>query len=165
MRREFAKFITEYARKDKTIYLLVGDIGFGLFDKFREEFPGRFINLGLCEQSMIGVACGMALSNLRPYIFTITPFLSERGYEQIKIDIDLNNVNVKLVGYDDYPEHGPTHEVVDNAFYMKCFRNIESFCNLKNSRLVRDALERTYEYETPAFFRLTKDKILERWCV
>jgi len=158
MRREFAKFITEYARKDDAIYLIVGDIGFGIFDEFREWFPDHFINLGLCEQSMIGVVAGMALMGLKPYVFTITPFLVERAFEQVKIDIDLNNVNVKLVGYADYPGHGATHDVVDDSLYMKAFDNIVSHCFFLSSREVRWALKKTYENEKPAFFRLTKDR-------
>ena len=88
MRNEFGKIIVELAEKDKDIYLLVGDIGYGMFDEFRKRFPNRFFNLGICEQSMIGIASGMALQGLKPYVYTITPFLIERPFEQIKLDIN-----------------------------------------------------------------------------
>tara|TARA_A100001015_G_C14845658_1_gene654330 strand:+ start:666 stop:1010 length:345 start_codon:yes stop_codon:yes gene_type:complete len=109
MRREFGKYIYNLAKKDEKIYLLVGDIGYGVFDDFRRNFPKRFINMGICEQSLIGTSSGMALEGLRPWVYTITPFLIERPFEQIKLDIDQQNVNVNLVGFADYPNLGPTH--------------------------------------------------------
>ena len=93
MRRTFGKVITELADRDEKIYVLVGDIGYQVFDEFREKHPDRFINIGICEQSMIGVSAGMALEGLKPWVYTITPFLIERPFEQIKLDIDQQNVN------------------------------------------------------------------------
>ena len=109
MRRRFGKVINELARKDEKIVLIVGDIGYGVFDDFRKEHPEKFFNLGICEQSIISVSSGMSLEGLKPWVYTITPFLIERPFEQIKLDIDQQNVNVKLVGYADYPTLGPTH--------------------------------------------------------
>ena len=65
--------------------------------------------MGICEQSLIGVASGMALEGLKPWVYTITPFLIERPFEQIKLDIDQQKANVNLVGFADYPTLGPTH--------------------------------------------------------
>ena len=109
MRRSFGEIITELADRDEKIYVLVGDIGYRVFDEFREKYPDRFINMGICEQSMIGVSAGMALEGLNPWVYTITPFLIERPFEQIKLDIDQQNLDVKLVGFADYPKLGPTH--------------------------------------------------------
>ena len=78
MRRRFGKLINELAKKDKKIVLLVGDIGYGIFDDFRKDNPKRFFNLGICEQSLIGVASGMSLEGLKTWVYTITPFLIER---------------------------------------------------------------------------------------
>ena len=127
MRRKFGKLINELAKKDKKIVLLVGDIGYGIFDDFRKENPNRFFNLGICEQSLIGAASGMALEGLKPWVYTITPFLIERPFEQIKLDIDQQNVNVNLVGFADYPELGPTHSETDGKKLMSLFKNIKSF--------------------------------------
>ena len=85
MRRKFGKILNNLAKKDKKIILLVGDIGYGIFDDFRKEHPKRFINLGICEQSLIGFASGLALEGLKPWVYTITPFLIERPFEQIKV--------------------------------------------------------------------------------
>ena len=127
MRRRFGKLINELAKKDKKIVLLVGDIGYGIFDDFRKDNPKRFFNLGICEQSLIGVASGMSLEGLKPWVYTITPFLIERPFEQIKLDIDQQNVNVNLVGFADYPNLGPTHSELDAKKMMGLFKNIKSF--------------------------------------
>ena len=88
MRRRFGNIISQLAEKDEKLYVIVGDIGYRVFDDFRDKFPNRFINMGICEQSIISVASGMALEGLKPWIYTITPFLIERPFEQIKLDID-----------------------------------------------------------------------------
>ena len=126
MRRRFGKVITELAGRDENIIVLVGDIGYRVFDEFREKYPDRFINLGICEQSMIGVSAGMALEGLKPWVYTITPFLIERPFEQVKLDIDQQNVNVKLVGFADYSTLGPTHAELDAEKLMQLFPNIHS---------------------------------------
>ena len=127
MRRKFGKLINEIAKKDKKIVLLVGDIGYGIFDDFRKDNPKRFFNMGICEQSLIGVASGMSLEGLKPWVYTITPFLIERPFEQIKLDIDQQKANVNLVGFADYPTLGPSHAEIDGKKLMKLFKNIDSF--------------------------------------
>ena len=127
MRRRFGNIISQLAEKDEKLYVIVGDIGYRVFDDFRDKFPNRFINMGICEQSIISVASGMALEGLKPWIYTITPFLIERPFEQIKLDIDQQNVNVNLVGFADYPTLGPTHTEINAKKMMKLFNNIESF--------------------------------------
>ncbi len=156
MRKEFGRTILELARKDPKIFLLVSDIGYGIFDKFREEFPDRFINLGICEQSIIGIASGMAIEGLKPYIYTITPFLIERPFEQIKLDIDQQNVNVKLVGYSDYATQGPTHVELNAQVLMGLLTNVKSYFP-KDSAETRQFLLESYNSEAPAFLNLKKD--------
>ena len=157
MRREFGKVLIELAEKDNQIVLIVGDIGYKTFDEFIEKFPNRFFNFGVCEQSMISAAAGMALEGLKPYVYTITPFLIERPFEQIKIDIDQQKVNVKLVGYADYPTQGPTHAEIDAEYMMKLFKNIDSYFP-KNSNETREAIVKSYESKKPSFISLKKDK-------
>ena len=159
MRKEFGKFMVEVCEQDKDVYLLVADIGYKIFDEFRSRFPGHFINMGICEQSLIGIAAGMALEGLKPYVFTITPFLLERPFEQVKLDIDQQNVNVKLVGYADYPEQGPTHAELDGEKIVALFTNIVSYFP-KNSSETYDALHKSYLSGKPTFISLKKDRSL-----
>ena len=83
MRNAFAASITDLAAKDERIVLLSGDIGNRLFDKYRERFPSRFYNCGVAEANMTGMAAGLALSGLRPFTYTITPFATTRVIEQV----------------------------------------------------------------------------------
>ena len=157
MRRKFGKLINELAKKDKKIVLLVGDIGYGIFDDFRKNHPKRFFNLGICEQSIIGVASGMALEGLKPWVYTITPFLIERPFEQIKLDIDQQKANVKLVGFADYPKLGPTHVELNAKKTMSLFKNIKSYFP-KNSRETSKFVKMSYNSTYPTFISLKTDK-------
>jgi len=161
MRRRFGKIIAELADQDERIYILSGDIGFRVFDEFRERHPKRFINMGICEQSMIGVSAGMALEGLKPWVYTITPFLIERPFEQIKIDIDQQNVNVKLVGFSDYPTLGPTHSELNGKKLMKLFKNITSYFP-KDGEETQKVSYQAYEKNGPVFISLKSDPTLSR---
>ena len=159
MRRSFGKIITELADRDEKVYLIVGDIGYRVFDEYREKHPGRFINMGICEQSMIGVSAGMALEGLKPWVYTITPFLIERPFEQIKLDIDQQNVNVKLIGFADYATLGPTHQELNGEKLMQLFSNITSYFP-KDGDETQSAVHKAYEKTGPAFISLKSDPAL-----
>ena len=161
MRRRFGKIITELADRDEKIYVIVGDIGYRVFDEFRKKHPDRFIHMGICEQSMIGVSAGMALEGLKPWVYTITPFLIERPFEQVKLDIDQQNVDVKLVGYSDYPTLGPTHTELNGKKLMQLFRNITSYFP-KNGDEPQKVTYQAYEKKGPAFISLKSDPNLSR---
>ena len=161
MRRTFGKIITELADRDDKIYVLVGDIGYRVFDEFREKHPDRFINMGICEQSIIGVSAGMALEGLKPWVYTITPFLIERPFEQIKLDIDQQNVNVKLVGFADYPTLGPTHTELNGKKLMQLFTNITSFFP-EDGEETQKKTNQAYGKNGPAFISLKSDPTLSR---
>ena len=161
MRRCFGKIITELAERDDKIYVIVGDIGYRVFDDFRDKYPDRFINMGICEQSMIGVSAGMALEGLKPWVYTITPFLIERPFEQVKLDIDQQNVNVKLVGFSDYPKLGPTHTELDGEKIMQLFNNISSYFP-KNGDETNQFVNEAYDNNGPAFISLKSDPNLSR---
>jgi|TARA_B100001971_G_C18243834_1_gene572772 transketolase len=161
MRRRFGRIIAELADSDEKVYLIVGDIGYRVFDDFRQRHPERFMNMGICEQSMIGVSAGMALEGLKPWVYTITPFLIERPFEQIKLDIDQQNVNVKLVGYADYPTLGPTHSELNGKKLMQLFSNIESFFP-EDSDETQIMTHQAYEINGPSFISLKSDPALSR---
>ncbi len=163
MRRKFGKLINEIARKDEKIVLVVGDIGYGIFDDFRKEHPKKFFNMGICEQSIIGAAAGMALEGLKPWVYTITPFLIERPFEQIKLDVDQQNANVCLVGFADYPTLGPSHSELDDKHLMSLFKNIKSYFP-KDSEETELAIYKSYQNSGPNFISLKNDnKIGRNW--
>ena len=96
LRRDFFDEILKLAKKDKDIMVLVGDLGYSFCERFQKELPNQFINCGCAEQSMIGIAGGLALAGKKPFVYTGTIFLL-RAYEQIR-NLCYNNLNVKLCG-------------------------------------------------------------------
>ena len=161
MRRRFGEVITRLADEDDKIIVIVADIGYRVFDGFREKHPNRFINMGICEQSIIGAASGMALEGLKPWVYTITPFLIERPFEQVKLDIDQQNVNVNLVGFADYPSLGPTHTELDAEKMMQLFNNIESFFPKDGDETEKNIIQ-AYKKQGPSFISLKSDPMLSR---
>ena len=161
MRRRFGKVISELATKDEKIVLIVGDIGYGVFGDFRKEHPKKFFNLGICEQSIIGVASGMALEGLKPWVYTITPFLIERPFEQIKLDINQQKANVCLVGFADYPTLGPTHSELNGRRLMSVFKNTKSYFS-KSSDETELAVYKSYKYKGPNFISLKSDITIDK---
>ena len=161
MRKRFGEVISKLADKNENIIIIVADIGYGVFDDFREKYPDRFINMGICEQSIISVASGMALEGLQPWVYTITPFLIERPFEQVKLDINQQNVNVNLVGYADYPTLGPTHSEINAKEMMKLFNNIESFFPSDGDETEKMILH-AYERKGPSFISLKSDPDLSK---
>lgn len=157
MRRRFGKLMNKLAYKDDKIVLLVGDIGYGIFDDFRKNHKKKFFNLGICEQSIIGTASGMALEGLKPWVYTITPFLIERPFEQIKLDIDQQKVNVNLVGYADYPTLGPSHKELNDKKIMSLFKNIKSHYP-KSIKETQKAVLACYKNKGPTFISLKSAK-------
>jgi len=126
MRRAFGKTIVKLAEKDPNIILISGDVEQEM-DEYKDRWPDRYINAGLCEQTMISMAAGMAAEGLRPVVYSITPFLIERPFEQIKIDIDEQCLPVMLVGNSDYPTHGPTHRPLNAEGLVGLFKNIMGY--------------------------------------
>ena len=161
MRRRFGKVIADLADRDERIIVLAGDIGYRVFDEFREKHPDRFINLGICEQSLIGVSAGMALEGLKPWVYTITPFLIERPFEQVKLDVDQQNVNVKLIGFADYATLGPTHRELDGEKLMRLFTNITS-CFPKDGDETESMVYEAYQNKGPVFISLKSDPMLDK---
>ena len=158
MRNAFAAEITELAAKDERIVLLSGDIGNRLFDKFRERFPDRFYNCGVAEANMTGMAAGLALSGLRPFTYTITPFATTRVIEQIRVDICYHDVPVVIVGTGSglsYASLGPTHHSCEDVGILRCFPNLTVLCPADSAE-VGPALEAALTLPGPAYIRLGK---------
>ena len=155
MRRQFGKTIVRLAEKDSNIVLIVGDVEQEM-GEYKEKFPNRFFNLGLCEQSMISIAAGMALEGLRPVVYSITPFLIERPFEQVKIDIDEQNLPVILIGNSDYPTHGPTHRPLNAEGLIALFKNITGYFP-RNMQETEKAMIDAYLIGGPAIICLKRD--------
>lgn len=97
-RKDFWETILIMAKADEKIIVLTGDLGYSFCEKFQLELPNQFINCGIAEQNMIGVAAGLALGGFRPYVYSNEVFLICRGYEFIRDEICYNKLDVKLMG-------------------------------------------------------------------
>jgi transketolase len=131
MRNAFAAEITELALADDRVVLLSGDIGNRLFDKFRAHFPERFINCGIAEANMIGVAAGLAMNGFRPIAYTITPFITTRCLEQIRVDVCYHDVPVMIVAVGaglSYASLGPTHHSCEDIAFLRALPHMAVVC-------------------------------------
>lgn len=98
LRKAFFNLILQQAKKDKKIRVLLGDLGFSFCEQFQKELPEQITNCGVIEQSMVGIASGMAKAGLKPYVYSGSLFLASRANEQIRDDICYNKLDVKLIG-------------------------------------------------------------------
>src|SRR5262244_1738778 len=97
MRDAFVQAVTALAEADERIWLLTGDLGFTVFERYRERFGDRFVNVGVAEQNMTGVAAGLALSGKIVFTYSIANFPTLRCLEQVRNDVCYHNANVKVV--------------------------------------------------------------------
>ena len=158
MRNAFADEITQLGATDHRLVLLSGDIGNKLFDKFKSGAETRFLNCGIAEANMMGVAAGMALSGLRPVIYTITPFTTTRCYEQIRVDACYHNVPVIIVGTGSglsYAELGPTHHSCEDLAIMRVLPHMTVMAPADEVEL-RQCLRAALKQDGPVYIRIGK---------
>jgi len=158
MRNAFASEMTNMATEDRRIVLLSGDIGNRLFDDYKGHAPDRFVNCGIAEANMIGVASGMAMCGLRPIAYTITPFITARCYEQIKVDVCYHDLPVIIVGVGgglSYAELLSTHHSCDDIALLRILPNMSVVCP-SDSHEVRAALRAAVAHGGPVYIRLGK---------
>ena len=128
MRDKFADVIYEQGKKDKRICAIVADISpAGSILKFRKKFPNRFINCGVAEQSMIGIAAGLALKGMRPFCYTIATFSLYRPFEMIRVDLCYQNLPVTIIGMGAgviYSTLGGTHHSMEDIAVSSAIPNM-----------------------------------------
>ena len=160
MRNAFVAKLTELAKVNEKIVLLVGDIGFGVFENFKKEFPRRYFNLGIAEQNSIGVVSGLAKEGFFPIFYTIIPFLLYRPFEQIRNDLCINRRDALLVGVGaglSYGALGPTHHALEDIGVMSMLPDMRIYTP-SSPAMVGKSLEIAMTKGLgPAYFRLGKN--------
>lgn len=150
-------FLIEKAREDRRIVLIIPDVGFNYCEKFQKEFPDRFFNLGVTEQSAMCIAAGMALQGLKPYFYTMINFSVFRPFEMVRNCVSLHNADVKILGVKGssaYKFLGFSHNMVfdeEDIYHLKPYMNC--FTPTSNEE-VRSVLKETYESDKCAYIRL-----------
>lgn len=158
MRNAFADELTALGNDDPRLVMLSGDIGNKLFDKFRAAHPDRFINCGVAEQNMTGVAAGLAMSGMRPVTYTITPFCTTRCLEQIRTDAAYHDVPVTIVSVGAglaYAGLGPTHHACEDIAFLRAIPNMIVIAP-GDAWEVRAALRAVMQQNKPAYIRMGK---------
>lgn len=158
MRTAFSDALVAEAKKNPKILLLTGDHGYALFDAFRRECPGQYINCGIAEQNMVGVAAGLARAGFRPVVYGLAAFVPVRVLEQIKIDICYENLTVLLIGDGAgfvYSHLGSSHQSMED---IACTRAIPSLKVLSPADRfeMTAAMELAFDQQGPVYLRMGK---------
>jgi transketolase len=131
MRSVFNKVLLDIAKKDKRIYMVLADIGYGEIEQFRDTFPQRFFNCGVAEQNMTGVACGIAMEGNIAITYSIANFPTLRCLEQIRNDVCYHNANVKVIIIGGGLAYGPlgiSHQATEDIAILRALPNMIVFC-------------------------------------
>jgi transketolase len=158
MRNAFADEVLQLAENDPRIVMLSGDIGNRLFDRFKARMPNRFYNCGVAEANMISMAAGLASCGLRPICYTITPFVTTRCLEQIKVDVCYHDMPVTIVGTGSglsYSSLGSTHHSFEDIAMLRVLPGMNVLAPADAHEL-RAALRWTFTQEKPTYLRIGK---------
>ena len=157
MRAELAKLCLETVKTDTKSIVMVGDISHFLLRETEQVAPNRFYNIGICEQTIIGMASGMAIEGMRPIVHTIAPFLVDRAHEQIKVDLGYQHTEVTIVtvgGTYDYSNLGCTHHCYNDIALMRSIPNMEVY-EPGTPQEFRELFTQTWGNGNPKYFRLS----------
>lgn len=138
MRNTFIKYLIKQAELNNNIFLLCGDLGYSVLEPFAERFPDRYLNVGIAEQNMVGVAAGLALSGKKVFTYSIVNFAVARCLEQIRNDICYHNLDVTVVsvgGGLPYGSQGYTHLGVEDIAFTRNLPNMKVFVPADKSEL------------------------------
>lgn len=154
----FAAALHEEMSKDDRIWLLTGDLGYGMLDQIRDDYPDRFVNVGASEQLLVGAGVGLALSGKIPFCYSITTFLLYRPFEWIRNYINHERIPVRLIGSgwgDDYRHDGVTHQPLEGREVLALFPNIAKYFPATKEE-VPEMVRSMIETSEPAFMCLRR---------
>ncbi len=163
MRAQFVKTTSDLMQADQKVCLLLGDIGVHGFRHLLQNYPNRAFNIGILEQTTIGLAAGLAAMDMVPIVHTIAPFIVERAYEQIKIDFGYQKLGGNFVSVGasyDYAALGCTHHCPSDIGVLQLIPGMEIYC--PGTSLEFDSLfKETYSNPAPKYFRLSETQNTE----
>ena len=156
MRNRFVSVLLGLMDQDPSLFFITGDLGFNAFEPIQLKFPERFINAGIAEQAMVGIAAGLAKSGKRVVCYSIAPFITYRCLEQIRIDICFHQLPVLIVGNGggyQYGLNGPTHHALSDLACMSSLPHLT--CHIPaDSNQVETIIKSWYTLPTPCYLRL-----------
>lgn len=156
MRRDFAEKLHNAMKSDTRIFLITADLGYGILNDIRRDFPDRAINVGSSEMLMVGIAVGLAQSGYIPICYSITPFLLYRPFELIRNYMNYEKANIKLAGSgrgSDYAHDGISHWAGDDMTIMSALQNIQ----LYKPKILTDSVFTEFMYNNkPSYINLSR---------
>ena len=158
MRNEFVNELVKLAEADERVMLLTGDLGFMVLEEFEQRFPERFVNCGVGEQNMIGVATGLAEAGFVPFAYSIATFATLRPYEFIRNGPALHGLPVRIVGVGggfDYGHNGVTHFALEDYAVMRTQPAITTVAPADAAQ-AKAALRATLDLPGPVYYRVSK---------
>ena len=158
MRKPFLETLTKLAEQDSRVILIIGDVGFSFVEEYKKKFPNQFLNVGVLEQTMMGLAAGMSKVGWKPYVYTMVNFILSRPNEQVRNDICYGNANVKLFGVKGsaaYAFLGFSHNLYgsEEKDYLKNWPNINSYFPKTEEECTENILKE-YDRKGPAYFSI-----------
>jgi len=158
VREAFSNALVRLALADPQVILLTGDHGYALFDEFRKRCPGQYINAGIAEQNMVGMAAGLARVGYRPFVYGLAAFIPIRTVEQIKLDIAHDDLPVVLLGDGAgfvYSHLGTSHQSTEDIACTRAIPRIQVLSPADRFEMAA-AMDYAYEAQGPVYLRMGK---------
>jgi transketolase len=158
MRQAFSDTLIKLASEDERVVLLTGDHGYALFDEFRQRLPTQYINAGIAEQNMVGMAAGLAKVGMRPIVYGLSAFIPVRVVEQIKIDIAHDCLPVILIGDGAglvYSHLGTSHQSLEDIAVVRSLPNMSIFSPSDRFELAA-CMQSAYQASSSFYIRMGK---------
>lgn len=158
MRAAFSETLVRLAKADPTVLLLTGDHGYALFDDFRRECPAKYINAGIAEQNMVGMAAGLARVGYRPFVYGLAAFIPVRVVEQIKLDVAHDQLPVIFIGDGAgfvYSHLGTSHQSTEDIACTRAIPNLAVYSPADRFE-VTACMESAYQSKAPVYLRMGK---------
>jgi transketolase len=158
MRKAFVESLCALAARDERVMLLTADLGWSLLEPFAERFPGRFHNVGVAEQNMLGIATGLARQGFVPFVYSIATFASMRCYEQFRNGPVLHDLPVRVIGTGGgfaYGLAGPTHHAVEDLAIARTLPGVAVVAPADGAQ-TRTVMAATASMPGPVYLRIDK---------
>lgn len=161
IRDAFFDEVHRLASVDRNVVFMTADMGAFSLERFKAELPRQYINTGVAEQNMVSIAAGLALSGKKVFVYTIAPFVTQRCYEQIKVDICGMSLPVTIIGVGGgitYSSDGPTHHAVQDIAIMRALPGM-TILSPADSTTSMAAARIAYQSGSPVYVRIDKGNL------
>jgi transketolase len=158
MRAAFSEALVRLAKADPNVLLLTGDHGYALFDEFRKECPSQYINAGIAEQNMVGMAAGLARAGFRPFVYGLSAFIPVRVVEQIKLDVAHDKLPVVFIGDGAgfvYSHLGTSHQSTEDIACTRAIPELSIYSPADRFE-VTACMNMAYQAKAPVYLRMGK---------